>query len=300
MKTSKAATSQTTAAQWTKSHAAFSKTLMAIAITSTLAACGGGGGGSSDTSTVNNNTNTEQLQVANSNQTESTTNADIEKSAATVNVENGVQTTQQTTAVGTVTTVENVPTEDTKPAETTTQEPTVTSTRNNDGSVTVSGLTSVDQQSNKTTDLGNCTDYQDKIAILKAINNIRATGRMCGETFYPAAKALTWNDQLAGAALNHATYMITTGEFSHTQTTEGFETIGKRVSSTGYNWMGVGENIASGNVAYENVLDGWVKSPGHCANLMDARFEEFGGACMASTDGKIATKWAQAFAKPRS
>ena len=47
---------------------------------------------------------------------------------------------------------------------------------------------------------------------------------------------------------------------------------------TGYRPRLTGENIAFGPESVEEVVAGWLASPGHCANIMDPRFREMGVA----------------------
>lgn len=246
---------------------ALNKIVLALACTAALTACGGGSDSSSDMVSVQN-----------------------DSSATSLTVENDMQITEETTDVGTRTTIEPLDTDD-----------TVTMTDNGDGSSTVNGLSaSTETEMDKTMPLGNCETFQDKDAILAEINSIRATARMCGDTFHAATTPLSWNDALTKAALNHADYMVTTGELSHTQTTEGMEDVGKRITASGYTWSRAGENVAGGNVAYADVVQGWLNSPGHCANIMHPHYEDFGSACMTgSSNPNMPTMWAQAFGKSR-
>ena len=56
---------------------------------------------------------------------------------------------------------------------------------------------------------------------------------------------------------------------------------------TGY-WMwatpfAIGENIAAGQRTPQDVVDGWIASDGHCANLMNPNFEELGTGYLNAT-----------------
>ena len=56
-----------------------------------------------------------------------------------------------------------------------------------------------------------------------------------------------------------------------------------RIVFAGYRFNGfksfaVGENIAMGQMTIDEVMKGWLKSPGHCKNLMNAMFREIGVA----------------------
>lgn len=49
-----------------------------------------------------------------------------------------------------------------------------------------------------------------------------------------------------------------------------------QVEQFGYDWRAWGENIAAGQQTPEAVVNGWINSPGHRANMLSARFEEIG------------------------
>jgi len=49
-----------------------------------------------------------------------------------------------------------------------------------------------------------------------------------------------------------------------------------RVRAIGYRETLVGENIAYGPQSADEVVQGWLDSPGHCENIMDPRFSEMG------------------------
>jgi uncharacterized protein YkwD len=70
-----------------------------------------------------------------------------------------------------------------------------------------------------------------------------------------------------------------------------------RVARTGYASRLTGENIAYGPESAEEVVAGWLASPGHCANIMDARFSETGLAY--AIGARHAVYWVQVLAQPR-
>jgi len=55
------------------------------------------------------------------------------------------------------------------------------------------------------------------------------------------------------------------------------------------------ENIAAGQTTPEQVIQGWLDSDGHCANIMNANFEEMGVA-LATNSGIYGIYWTQVFA----
>lgn len=127
------------------------------------------------------------------------------------------------------------------------------------------------------------------------INAIRATGRNCGGVAFAAAAPISWSSAAAAAADGQAVYMQTTGTLTHNGS--GGATLGQRLSAAGYNWGSVGENIAFGYDTLEDVLQGWVESPGHCANLMSSNYAEIG---IGQSTGTGETYWALVLARPRS
>ena len=111
--------------------------------------------------------------------------------------------------------------------------------------------------------------------ILAAVNRVRAQTRICGDKSFLAVKPLRWNVKLEQSALKHSKNMAENQFFEHDDP-QG-RTPQDRILSGGYVGYITGENIA----AYytdnpDKVLEGWIKSPGHCANLMDPDYTEFG------------------------
>ncbi|BAU87675.1 allergen V5/tpx-1 family protein [Streptomyces laurentii] len=51
---------------------------------------------------------------------------------------------------------------------------------------------------------------------------------------------------------------------------------GERVTATGYQWSTYGENIAKGQATAAEVMEGWMNSPGHRANILNCDFREIG------------------------
>ena len=112
--------------------------------------------------------------------------------------------------------------------------------------------------------------------ILEMINVARAAPRQCGAQSFTATTPLTWNATLGTAAQGHSQAMANHNFFEH-KDREG-RTPGDRAELAGYIGQQVGENIAAGQDTARKVVDGWLGSPGHCANLMNAGFRELGAA----------------------
>ena len=116
----------------------------------------------------------------------------------------------------------------------------------------------------------------DKTGILKLVNAARKKGCQCGSTYYYPAPALTWNDQLEQAAVAHSKDMFSKNYFSHTA--QDGSRAGDRIEKAGYHWLMYGENIGLGYKNEKEVVEGWLKSPGHCKNIMNKDYKEMGVA----------------------
>ena len=150
-----------------------------------------------------------------------------------------------------------------------------------------------------TTTASTCNLPDFRANLLARINQVRAAGANCGsDGVFGAAPPLAWNDLLTVAADGHSKDMAAKNYFSHTSA-DG-RTLGDRVSAAGYAWTMLGENIAAGYATTNAVMDGWIASPGHCANLMNASFAEVGVACVPGTAGDAySTYWTMDLGRPR-
>lgn len=132
--------------------------------------------------------------------------------------------------------------------------------------------------------------------VVALINKARGVARTCGDkgSFAPAPP-LTAESRLAKAARGHSTDMAENAYFSH-QAKDGSQPW-DRVTAADYTWSAVGENIAAGYATPEDAVAGWLGSPGHCANLMNAAFTETGVG--EALGGPFRIYWTQVFAHPR-
>lgn len=87
---------------------------------------------------------------------------------------------------------------------------------------------------------------------------------------------LRWDPTLAAAAAAHATDLLATRRLSHTGH-DGSNVL-QRVRRESRDWTGAGENLAIGQRTPEEVIEGWLGSPGHRANLLHASFTHAGSA----------------------
>ncbi len=115
---------------------------------------------------------------------------------------------------------------------------------------------------------------------------------------FAAAGPLGWSTQLTEAATGHSLDMSANNFFSHTGS--GGSTLSSRVDATGYGWSALGENIAAGPMTVSAVIDGWMASDGHCANIMNPDFTQIGQACMlGGPSNTYRSYWTMNLARPR-
>lgn len=132
--------------------------------------------------------------------------------------------------------------------------------------------------------------------VLELVNDARAEPRDCGRERYEAAPPLTLSVELGEAALGHALDMAARGSLGH-RGTDG-SLAGERARRSGYEWRASAENVAAGQRDADDVVAGWLASPGHCANLMAPFFTEMGIAFARAPDAKPSIYWAQVLAAP--
>ncbi len=134
--------------------------------------------------------------------------------------------------------------------------------------------------------------------VLDLVNHARAAPRHCGNRLFNAARPLRWNDALAEASRLHAEDMARNNYFSHGG--RDGSNPAQRVERAGYRYRATGENIAGGKqMKAEDAVAGWIKSPGHCANLMNPAFTEMGAAFAIDPRSEMGVYWTQVFGMPR-
>lgn len=133
--------------------------------------------------------------------------------------------------------------------------------------------------------------------VLSLVNAARGKARKCGRKQFAAVPALTLSAVLSRAALVHSQDMANKNFFEH-RGSDG-SMVGERSTRVGYQWRTVGENIANGAETSQVVVDMWLKSPGHCANIMTPGFTEMGIAFAVDRKSDAGIYWTQVFAAPR-
>ncbi|WP_158633666.1 CAP domain-containing protein [Tautonia sociabilis] len=104
---------------------------------------------------------------------------------------------------------------------------------------------------------------------------------------------LSWSPTLADAAREHSSGLVSLGRLRH----KGHDgsSPADRVERRGYAFRSVGENIASGQETVEEVMEGWMNSPGHRRNIL-GDFEELGASRREDEGGR--PYWCVVFATP--
>ncbi|MFD4257948.1 CAP domain-containing protein [Streptomyces sp. NPDC058534] len=105
---------------------------------------------------------------------------------------------------------------------------------------------------------------------------------------------VTANDKLTRAADDYSDVMASSGVMSHTGP-DG-STMTSRVEAAGYQWSTLGENIARGQADAASVMDSWMNSEGHRANILNCSFKELGVGVHVGDGGPW---WTQNFGASR-
>jgi len=134
--------------------------------------------------------------------------------------------------------------------------------------------------------------FEEQVVVL--VNQYRAAGATCGGTYYGPVPGLAMNAALGAAARGHSQDMAVNDYFSHTSL-DG-RTFDQRISAAGYSgafpW---GENIAAGQSTPEEVVTGWMASPGHCTNIMSSGYKAIGVGYAFRAGSTYRHYWTQDF-----
>jgi hypothetical protein len=106
------------------------------------------------------------------------------------------------------------------------------------------------------------------------------------------AQPLIVNYSLMEAAWVHNEHMVSIGRICHSGCGDGDP--GSRIAATGYRSRGWGENVAQGQPSAQAVMNAWMNSSGHRANILNRNFKDIGVA------HNPALYWTQVFAIPAS
>lgn len=104
-------------------------------------------------------------------------------------------------------------------------------------------------------------------------------------------KPLVWDDDLAEVARMHSEDMASRNFFDH-ENPDG-ESPFDRMRKHGINYMAAAENIAAGQTTPESVMNSWMNSPGHYANIMNGNLGKLGVGI--ARGGSYRIYWTQCF-----
>lgn len=136
-----------------------------------------------------------------------------------------------------------------------------------------------DNSSNDTT---NSDFTKEQLEVLEIVNKERKSNGL---------KPLTLNKELSSVATIKSQDMIDKGYFDHTSPTYGspFD----MMKSFGISYKAAGENIAKGQKTPSEVMNSWMNSSGHRANILSSNFTELGVGIAKDSKGTI--YWTQMF-----
>lgn len=102
---------------------------------------------------------------------------------------------------------------------------------------------------------------------------------------------LSMDAQICDVARTKSQDMALYNYFAHESPNYG--SAGDMLRTFGVNWFAWGENIASGQRSPEEVVDAWMNSPGHRANILSSNFNKIGIGYVTDSNGT--PFWTQMF-----
>jgi uncharacterized protein YkwD len=108
--------------------------------------------------------------------------------------------------------------------------------------------------------------------------------------------ALSVNTRLVEAAAHHATNMVLFDTMAHTLPGSDAPTLADRLQQAGYAYSAAGENIAWNYPSAQAVMDAWMNSSGHRANILSTSYTEIGVAVRYTSNGE--PYYCQVFGRP--
>lgn len=130
------------------------------------------------------------------------------------------------------------------------------------------------------------------------ISTARNNARSCGQDSFEQAQPVYWNPKLAQAARRHSEDMASSNFLSHTGS-DGSSVV-ERATDSNYEYRLLAENIAGGQQTSTSVVNDWLNSQGHCANIMNPGINEIGAACVRDPSTDYETYWTLVLAAPKT
>ncbi len=187
-----------------------------------------------------------------------------------------------------VTTTSTVPV--TTTAAATTQAPTTTTTAPATTTTTKASTTAAPKKKNNSKTTTTTKAASKKPAAQMPAQNQTVSGAQTGfesdmlkqvnaQRAKNGKSALTLNQSLCASARVRASEIAKDGCFSHTRPDDS----GCFTAISGVSYRTAGENIAMGTWGYygvDEIMDGWMNSEGHRANILNGDFSEVGFGCV--------------------
>jgi len=172
---------------------------------------------------------------------------------------------------------------------------------------------------------------EEKSEFLRIINAARAEGQDCGKidsngipvkdskghyiydgsNIMAPADPLTWSAALYTAAYEHSDDLAKSDTASHSGSGTESDWTGEemggvkstfvdRARNSGYRFVNLGENISLGTHrdSIKKAVDSWLKSPGHCVNLMKPFYTEVGVGHVEKKGTTYTQYWTQVLGTP--
>ncbi|CAG8539673.1 1675_t:CDS:2, partial [Dentiscutata heterogama] len=123
------------------------------------------------------------------------------------------------------------------------------------------------------------------IISVQCLDNKKMLDLVNAERKKAGAKPLSIDNRLCKVAEDHSKYMASINTLTHDDKAGD---MGTRYKQHGYEYSCGGENVAEGYTDDESVMQGWMNSPGHRANILNPSFEHagFGQSGQDDTKGK--------------
>lgn len=134
-------------------------------------------------------------------------------------------------------------------------------------------------QNNTTVSSSNLT-YEQKVVELVNIERQKA-----------GLQTLKMDSAISNVARTKSKDMAVNNYFAHQSPTYG--SAGDMLKKFGISWSAWGENIAAGQQTPEIVVNAWMNSPGHRANILSSNFNKIGVGYVTNSSGR--PYWTQIF-----
>lgn len=115
----------------------------------------------------------------------------------------------------------------------------------------------------------------------------RILGLINAERLHRGLPALVYNEQLNEMATIQAKNMARFQKMSHVLPGANLPTLGDRARHVAYPYGRLAENVALGYPDAETVVQGWMNSKGHRANILNSEVAETGIAIARSSAGGL-------------